>query len=187
MGAQGAAGLSFRKAAPARLCEHDLGGRHVLRPSVRVSFCYPAGLGWARTPAPAPARGRGSSLGFNKDQSRETRSGMAKSGEQPLLRGGRVEARRSFRPPPPRAGRRTPILPSAALKKKQSGKGGTDTQGGMLPGEPGSATCVQRFDDSLNSAIRITYRISLRSSSLREPRYPLLRVVLRWYTLVVWF
>jgi hypothetical protein len=42
---------------------------------------------------------------------------------------------------------------------------------------PESAVCVQRFDDSLNSAIRITYRISLRSSSLREPRYPLLRVV----------
>ena len=44
-------------------------------------------------------------------------------------------------------------------------------------GYPESATCVQRFDDSLNSAIRITYRISLRSSSSREPRYPLLRVV----------
>jgi hypothetical protein len=44
---------------------------------------------------------------------------------------------------------------------------------------PESAICVQRFDDSLNSAIRITYRISLRSSSLREPRYPLLRVVFR--------
>jgi hypothetical protein len=29
-----------------------------------------------------------------------------------------------------------------------------------------------------NSAIHTTYRISLRSSSLREPRYPLLRVVL---------
>ena len=43
---------------------------------------------------------------------------------------------------------------------------------------PGSAMCVQNFDDSLNSAIRITYRISLRSSSLREPRYPLLKVVL---------
>jgi hypothetical protein len=42
---------------------------------------------------------------------------------------------------------------------------------------PETATCVQRFDDSLNSAIRITYRISLRSSSLREPRYPLPRVV----------
>ncbi len=41
--------------------------------------------------------------------------------------------------------------------------------------------CVQRFDDSLNSAIRITYRISLRSSSLGEPRYPLLRIVLVSY------
>ena len=54
----------------------------------------------------------------------------------------------------------------------------TDTQEGVLAGVPTSATCVQRFDDSLNSAIRITYRISLRSSSMREPRYPLLRVVL---------
>jgi hypothetical protein len=43
---------------------------------------------------------------------------------------------------------------------------------------PESAICVQRFDDSRSSAIRITYRISLRSSSLREPRYPLLRVVI---------
>lgn len=48
---------------------------------------------------------------------------------------------------------------------------------------PESAMCVQRFDDSLNSAIRITYRILLRSSSLREPRYPLLRVVLISYYL----
>ena len=29
-----------------------------------------------------------------------------------------------------------------------------------------SAICVQRFDDSLSSAIHITYHISLRSSSL---------------------
>ena len=43
--------------------------------------------------------------------------------------------------------------------------------------EPGSAICVQNFDDSLNSAIRTTYRISLRSSSLREPRYPSVGVV----------
>jgi hypothetical protein len=44
-------------------------------------------------------------------------------------------------------------------------------------GYPLTAICVQRFDDSLNSAIRITYRVSLRSSSIREPRDPLLRVV----------
>jgi hypothetical protein len=53
----------------------------------------------------------------------------------------------------------------------------TDTQRSMLRRTLHSATCVQRFDDSLNSAIRMTYRISLRSSSLWEPRYPLLRVV----------
>jgi len=40
-----------------------------------------------------------------------------------------------------------------------------------------SAICVQNFDDSLSPAIHTRYRISLRSSSLREPRYPLLRVV----------
>jgi hypothetical protein len=37
--------------------------------------------------------------------------------------------------------------------------------------------CVQRFDDSLNSAIHTTFRISLRSSSMPEPRDPLLKVV----------
>ena len=41
----------------------------------------------------------------------------------------------------------------------------------------GSATCVQNLDDSLGSAIRTTYRISLRSSSVQEPRHPLHRVV----------
>lgn len=44
-------------------------------------------------------------------------------------------------------------------------------------GRAAGASCVQRLDDSRNSAIHTTYRISLRSSSLREPRYPLLRVV----------
>jgi hypothetical protein len=40
------------------------------------------------------------------------------------------------------------------------------------------AMCVQSFDDSQGLAIRITYRISLRSSSMWEPRHPLLKVVL---------
>ena len=53
----------------------------------------------------------------------------------------------------------------------------TDSQTGMRRGIPRSAMCVQRFDDSLNSAIHITYRNSLRSSSLREPRDPLSKVV----------
>ncbi len=41
-----------------------------------------------------------------------------------------------------------------------------------------SARCVQRFDDSQMNASHITYRNSLRSSSLQEPRDPLLKVVL---------
>ncbi|CAG8852493.1 13908_t:CDS:1, partial [Gigaspora margarita] len=45
----------------------------------------------------------------------------------------------------------------------------------VLLGIPRSAICVQKFDDSRNSAIHITYRISLRSSSMREPRDPLLK------------
>ena len=56
-------------------------------------------------------------------------------------------------------------------------RGWDDAEAGMLSAEASSAICVQRLDDSRNSAIHITYRISLRSSSLREPRYPLLRVV----------
>src|ERR1700688_4761459 len=47
----------------------------------------------------------------------------------------------------------------------------------MPCGIPQGAMCVQRFDDSLNSAIHITYRISLRSSSMPEPRDPLLKVL----------
>ena len=52
-----------------------------------------------------------------------------------------------------------------------------DTQTGMLPGYPESAICVQRFDDSLNSAIHTTYRNWLRSSSMHEPRDPPSEVV----------
>ena len=67
--------------------------------------------------------------------------------------------------------------PKPFFKKIKSFEVFTDTQTSMLFGIPKSAICVQRFDDSLNSAIHITYRISLRSSSMREPRDPLLKVV----------
>ena len=56
-------------------------------------------------------------------------------------------------------------------------EGSNDARTGMPPGIPGGAMCVQRLDDSLNSAIHITYRISLRSSSMPEPRDPLLKVL----------
>src|SRR6201994_1401473 len=59
--------------------------------------------------------------------------------------------------------------------------GHNDARTGMPPGIPEGAMCVQRFDDSLNSAIHITYRISLRSSSMPEPRDPLLKVLNKIY------
>ena len=46
--------------------------------------------------------------------------------------------------------------------------------------KPGSAICVQSLDDSRGFAIRITYRISLRSSSMWQPRHPSLKVVLHF-------
>src|SRR5213083_2745154 len=57
-------------------------------------------------------------------------------------------------------------------------EGTNDARTGMPFGIPKGAICVQRFDDSLNSAIHITYRISLRSSSMPEPRDPLLKVLI---------
>jgi hypothetical protein len=72
--------------------------------------------------------------------------------------------------PAPREGGRGPNT-QAVLE------GSNDARTGMPPGIPGGAMCVQRFDDSLNSAIHITYRISLRSSSMPEPRDPLLKVL----------
>jgi hypothetical protein len=68
-------------------------------------------------------------------------------------------------------------LLSAAIKPSL---GSSDTQADMLSGIPKSAICVQKFDDSLNSAIHTTYRISLRSSSMHEPRDPPLKVV-SWF------
>jgi hypothetical protein len=38
--------------------------------------------------------------------------------------------------------------------------------------------CVRKLDDSQGFAIRITYRSSLRSSSMWEPRHPLLKGVI---------
>jgi hypothetical protein len=38
--------------------------------------------------------------------------------------------------------------------------------------------CVQRFNGSLDSAIHITYRVSLRSSSMPEPRDPSSKVLI---------
>ena len=88
----------------------------------------------------------------------------------------RAWGRRLFRWSKPKL--RTPNLPRWSCKQQRR-------RGDLKPilreacsqAYPESAICVQRFDYS-RKAIRITYRISLRSSSLQEPRYPLLRVVL---------
>jgi hypothetical protein len=60
-------------------------------------------------------------------------------------------------------------------------EGRNDARTGMPARILTGAMCVQRFDDSLNSAIHITYRISLRSSSMPEPRDPLLKVLIHFF------
>ena len=71
-----------------------------------------------------------------------------------------------------------PLTHSHAIKCGSGRDGEPDAEADMLLAEALSAICVQKFDGSRNSAIHTTYRISLRSSSLREPRYPSLRVVM---------
>ena len=82
---------------------------------------------------------------------------------QPVTRN-RMRARGRLRPRPRNGGR-------------HRGGVGTPLEGTYFQAKLGNAMCVQSLDDSLNSAIHITYRISLRSSSLREPRYPSTGVV----------
>ena len=65
------------------------------------------------------------------------------------------------------------------LREKTSAEWGSQTlKQACYREDPESAMCVQNFNDSRGLAIRITYRISLRSSSLWEPRHPPLKVVL---------
>ena len=87
--------------------------------------------------------------------------------------------------------RRSPLEPAPKPSKREGSSSGHDPgvrgarpRGVVAPleevcfqPEAGSAICVQSLDDSLNSAIRTTYRISLRSSSLLMPRYPSTRVM----------
>ncbi len=87
-------------------------------------------------------------------------------------------ARFEFAGRPGRAARCFSGAPPRGGPQDRAGlEGCNDARTGMPPGMPGGAMCVQRFDDSLNSAIHITYRISLRSSSMPEPRDPLLKVL----------
>ena len=75
------------------------------------------------------------------------------------------------------------VLPTptkAGDKRAASERGSLTLRQACSLEKPGSAMCVQNFDDSRGLAIRITYRISLRPSSLWEPRHPLLKVV-KWF------
>ena len=45
--------------------------------------------------------------------------------------------------------------------------------------------CVQKSDDSLNSAIHTAYRSLLRSSSIWEPRHPSLKSQLQYDQLII--
>lgn len=74
----------------------------------------------------------------------------------------------------------SPGVPGTGPNTQAVLEGSNDARTGMPPGIPGGAMCVQRLDDSLNSAIHISYRISLRSSSMPEPRDPLLKVLTDW-------
>ena len=75
-------------------------------------------------------------------------------------------------------GARLPRLPNTGPGACRPGpRVPKDARAGMPARILAGAMCVQRFDDSLNSAIHITYRISLRSSSMPEPRDPLLKVL----------
>lgn len=73
--------------------------------------------------------------------------------------------------------------PRSATREEEGGLawGSCGRSGRHALGRAAGASCVQRLDDSRNSAIHTTYRISLRSSSLQEPRYPLLRVVAMYF------
>jgi hypothetical protein len=71
---------------------------------------------------------------------------------------------------------------TTAATRNEARGGDDDAEADMPLAEAAGAMCVQRFDGSRNSAIHTTYRSSLRSSSIREPRYPLLRVVSRFAT-----
>jgi len=78
------------------------------------------------------------------------------------------------RRPPPRGRRREPRAASFPFREERGGGDGSwgRHSDGRAPGGAGSARCVRRLDGSPVPAIRITYRVSLRSSSSREPRYP---------------
>nr|TKS02378.1 hypothetical protein D5086_0000163710 [Populus alba] len=92
---------------------------------------------------------------------------------KPRARRGRPSPRTRFWANASGSARETSIRPRP---REPRGEGATmrDTQADVpSTRRPRAATCVQRLDGSRDSAIHTKYRISLRFSSMREPRYPL--------------
>ena len=81
-----------------------------------------------------------------------------------------------FRPSTPGEAWET-ILLAPPTSRRVGGDAMRDAQADVPWPKASGATCVQKLDGSRDSAIHTKYRISLRSSSMREPRYPLPRVV----------
>ena len=90
-----------------------------------------------------------------------------------LLRSASSDTARTVRNMRGQSGERTGLLSYTEVYGFVSRHSDTD----ILPGYPESAICVQRFDDSLYSAIHITYRNWVRSSSMHEPRDPPLEAI----------
>ena len=81
-----------------------------------------------------------------------------------------------FRPSTPGEAWET-ILLAPPTARWVGGDAVRDAQADVPWPKASGATCVQKLDGSRDSAIHTKYRISLRSSSMREPRYPLPRVI----------
>ena len=116
---------------------------------------------------PATSQGDGQSASWAHSSRRSDATPRARS---------HFKGRRGRNPPPVDAAdddTSTGAPPGAGGTRR----GGTNAQTDVLLGGARSAICVQRLDDSLNSAIHTRYRSLLRSSSMHEPRGPPLEVV----------
>ncbi|CAL8989051.1 unnamed protein product [Prunus brigantina] len=111
---------------------------------------------------------------------RDDRTRRATEVSQPPIVVACVAEDLAFMPTARRRAREAIIRPPQS-RRSRWGATTCDAQAGRALGLMASgATCVQRLDGSRDSAIHTKYRISLRSSSMREPRYPLPRVVLTY-------
>eukprot|EP01018_Ginkgo_biloba_P041100 Gb_22596 [translate_table: standard] len=186
----GPTGLSPSRAPPSRGLGPSPPLRTLLQTTIRAvrlpdfhAGLFPVrlpllGESFVQTAAPRARCGRGRS------------SKVVRGDARPMLRAGADRpciARPEHRSParrdedrvvfnrPRRWGHRWPTPRPRTLR--EGGDRLCDAQADVPSAEASGATFVERLDDSRDSAIHTKYRISLRSSSWREPRYLLPRVV----------